>query len=169
MNVTGQVVLDVGASTGGFTDCVLQKGSSHVYAVDVGHGQIHHKIRTDPRVSVTEKCNARYPFTLPEKVDLITIDVSFISLRLILPSVAQHLKTGCHIVALVKPQFEAEKGEVGRGGIVRDSTVHEEVMSRMFNWCNDNKFSVRDHCESPIKGDSGNKEFFILVDKTIPE
>tara|TARA_B100001123_G_scaffold3019_1_gene4009 strand:- start:22 stop:789 length:768 start_codon:yes stop_codon:yes gene_type:complete len=167
INVNNMVVLDVGASTGGFTDCVLQKGSSHVYAVDVGHSQIHHKIRTDSRVSVTEKCNARYPFTLPEKVDLITIDVSFISLRLILPSVEQHLKTGCSIVALVKPQFEAEKGEVGRGGIIRDSTIHQRVMSRMLNWCADNNFSVENHCESPINGDSGNKEFFIMLEKPI--
>jgi 23S rRNA (cytidine1920-2'-O)/16S rRNA (cytidine1409-2'-O)-methyltransferase len=104
-SVQGAVALDVGASTGGFTDCLLQRGAQRVYSVDVGHGQLHHKLRQDPRVVVMEKCNARYPFDLPEPVDLVTMDVSFISLTLIIPSVVNHLKKGHFLVALVKPQF----------------------------------------------------------------
>ena len=165
INVSNMVALDVGASTGGFTDCMLQRGVTHVYAIDVGHGQIHHKIRTDDRVTVVEKCNARYPFTLPKPVDLITIDVSFISLRLIIPSISTHLKSGKPIIALVKPQFEAERGEVGRGGIVRNPQIHQKVMANITDWSIQNGFTIKNNCSSPITGDSGNKEFFLYLEK----
>ena len=165
INVSNMVALDVGASTGGFTDCMLQRGVTHVYAIDVGHGQIHHKIRTDARVTVVEKCNARYPFTLPKSVDLITIDVSFISLRLIIPSISTHLKFGKPIIALVKPQFEAERGEVGRGGIVRNPQIHQKVMANITEWSIQNGFTIKNNCSSPITGDSGNKEFFLYLEK----
>ena len=105
LDVEGFTVLDVGASTGGFTDCLLQRGAARVYALDVGHGQLAYKLRQDSRVAVIEKCNARNPFKLPEPVDLITIDVSFISLALVIPSAIQHLKDGSYVAALVKPQF----------------------------------------------------------------
>ena len=120
----------MGASTGGFTDCLLQQGGARVYALDVGHGQLHHKIRTDKRVAVMEKCNARYPFDLPERVDLVVMDVSFISLSLVVPQAAAHLRDGGLIAALVKPQFEAERGQVGRGGVVRDPKVHAAALGK---------------------------------------
>jgi len=163
VSVEGLVTLDVGASTGGFTDCLLQRGASRVYAIDVGHGQLHQRLREDPRVAVMEKVNARHPFTLPEMVDLITVDVSFISLTLVLPSVITHLKAGQYVVALVKPQFEAEKGDVGRGGVIKDPQVHARVLGRMVSWTVDRGLRVRNLCASPILGDAGNREFFLLL------
>ena len=114
LTTDGLTALDVGASTGGFTDCLLQRGARRVYAVDVGRGQLDYRLRQDPRVVVMEKVNARYPFQLAEAVDLVTMDVSFISLTMVIPSALEHLKQGCNLIALVKPQFEAEKGDVGR-------------------------------------------------------
>lgn len=163
--VQGLVALDLGASTGGFTDCLLQRGASRVYAVDVGHGQLHQRLRQDPRVSVMEKINARHPFALPEKVDLITVDVSFISLTLVLPSAIRHLTAGEYVAALVKPQFEAEKGEVGRGGVIRDPQIHARVLGRMISWAVGQGLRVRNLCASPILGDAGNREFFLLLQK----
>ena len=110
LHLSGRVALDVGASTGGFTDCLLQRGGRKVYALDVGHGQLDYRLRQDPRVIVMERVNARYPFRLPEAVDVVTVDVSFISLTLVLPSVVRHLNEDGHLVALVKPQFEARRG-----------------------------------------------------------
>lgn len=165
VSVEGLVALDVGASTGGFTDCPLQRGASRVYAIDVGHGQLHQRLREDPRVAVMEKANARHHFKLPEMVDLITIDVSFISLKLIIPSAITHLKGGQYIVALVKPQFEAEKGEVGRGGVIKDPQVHAKVLGRMISWAVAQGLRVRNLCASPILGDAGNREFFLLLQK----
>jgi 23S rRNA (cytidine1920-2'-O)/16S rRNA (cytidine1409-2'-O)-methyltransferase len=164
--VEGRAALDVGASTGGFTDCLLQQGARKVYAVDVGYGQLDHRLRQDPRVSVMEKRNARYPFELPEPVDLVTIDVSFISLSLVIPPVATHLKDGCYIVALVKPQFEARKEEVGRGGVIKDPQVHARVLGRMIVWAVGQGLRVRNLCASPIFGDAGNREFFLLLQKS---
>jgi 23S rRNA (cytidine1920-2'-O)/16S rRNA (cytidine1409-2'-O)-methyltransferase len=164
--VEGRAALDVGASTGGFTDCLLQQGARKVYAVDVGYGQLDHRLRQDPRVSVMEKRNARYPFELPEPVDLVTIDVSFISLSLVIPPVATHLKAGCYIVALVKPQFEARKEEVGRGGVIKDPQVHARVLGRMIVWAVGQGLRVRNLCASPIFGDAGNREFFLLLQKS---
>ncbi len=161
----GLTALDVGASTGGFTDCLLQRGAALVYALDVGRGQLNYRLRRDPRVTVIEKCNARYPFDLPEAVDLATIDVSFISLTLVIPSVVRHLREGCYIAALVKPQFEARRNEVGRGGVVKDPAVHARVIGRCVAWAVDQGLRVRNLCASPILGDAGNREFFLLLQK----
>ena len=163
--VDGWEVLDVGASTGGFTDCMLQRGASHIYAVDVGYGQLRYKLRQDPRVAVMERLNARYPFELPGPVDLITMDVSFISLRLVIPAVLGHLRRGCHLVALVKPQFEARKGEVGKGGVIRDASLHAAILGRTIVWAINEGLRVRNLCPSPILGDAGNREFFLLLRK----
>ena len=130
----GLAALDVGASTGGFTDCLLQRGARRVYAVDVGYGQLDYRLREDRRVTVLEKCNARNPIPLPERVDLITVDVSFISVELVLPSVLEHLVEKCYLVVLVKPQFEARKEEVGRGGVIKDPQVHARVLGRTIVW-----------------------------------
>ena len=165
LEVDGLVALDVGASTGGFTDCLLQRGARRVYAVDVGYGQLHYRLREDPRVGVFEKLNARYPFELPEPVDILTMDVSFISLTLVLPSAMIHLKPDSHAVVLVKPQFEARRGEVGRGGVIKDPEVHARVLEQVIRWSIEQGIEVVDQCESPILGDAGNKEFFLLLRK----
>ena len=162
----GQVALDVGASTGGFTDCLLQRGACRVYAIDVGHGQLAYTLRKDPRVACIEKLNARLPFGLPEPVDLLVIDVSFISLTLALPQPLTHLQAGGYAIALVKPQFEARRGEVGRGGVIRDDALREDILMRVEQW-----LSARDDVElldtipSPITGDAGNHEFLSLLRK----
>ena len=163
--VQGLTALDVGASTGGFTDCLLQRGASRVYAVDVGRGQLDYRLRRDERVVVMEKLNARYPFQLEEAVDLVTMDVSFISLSKVIPSALEHLRSGRHLIALVKPQFEAEKGEVGRGGVIKDPQVHARVLGRTINWATGNGLRLRGLCASPILGDAGNREFFLLLQK----
>ena len=165
ITVRDMSALDVGASTGGFTDCLLQQGARNVYALDVGHGQLSYSLRQDPRVVVMERLNARYPFDLPEPVDLITIDVSFISLSLVIPSVVVHLNHRCNIIALVKPQFEAHKGEVGRGGVIRDPQIHARVLGRTIVWAINQGLRVRNLCPSPILGDAGNREFFLLLEK----
>ena len=165
LDVAGKTALDVGASTGGFTDCLLQRGASHVYAVDVGHGQLHHKLRQDARVTVMEKTNARHSYDLPEPVDLVIIDVSFISLTLVIPPTLPHLQDGGHIVALVKPQFEAAREQVGRGGIVKDPKVHAAVLGKMALWAVHHGLRLRGMCPSPILGDKGNREFFLLLQK----
>mgnify|MGYP005841551131 CR=1 FL=1 len=163
LDVSGFVALDVGASTGGFTDCLLQRGALRVYALDVGYGQLDYRLRQDPRVVVMERVNARHPFELPEPVDLATVDVSFISLTLVLPSVAQHLKPGGRIVALVKPQFEARREQVGRRGVVKAPHVHAEVLGRVIVWAVDHGFRLRGLVPSPILGDEGNREFLLLL------
>jgi len=165
VDVSGCVALDVGASTGGFTDCLLQRGARKVYALDVGRGQLNHRLRQDPRVVVMERVNARYPFSLPEAVDLVTVDVSFISLTLVLPPVVQHLQPKGYLVALVKPQFEARREQVGRGGVVKDSRVHAEVLAKMVAWSVDSGFRLRGLVPSPILGDAGNREFFLLLQR----
>ena len=165
LDVSGLIVLDVGASTGGFTDCVLQRDANMVYAVDVGHGQLHYGLRKDERVSVMEKTNARYPFELPELVDLIVMDVSFISIGMVIPEVIRHLKQGHYIVSLVKPQFESQRDQVGRGGVIKDPKVHASVLGKIVNWAVGQDIRVRNICRSPIQGDSGNREFFILLEK----
>lgn len=165
LDPVGLVGLDVGASAGGFTDCLLQRGAARVYAVDVGHGQLAYPLRQDSRVICIEKRNARYPFPLPEPVDLAVIDVSFISLTLVLPAALAHLRDGRPAVALVKPQFEAAKGQVGRGGIVRDPKVHAAAIGKLALWAVAQGLRVRGVCRSPIRGDSGNAEFFMLLQK----
>ena len=163
LDPAGLVALDVGASTGGFTDCLLQRGAARVYAVDAGRGQLAHPLRQDPRVINLEKRNARNPFPLPEPVDLAVIDVSFISLTLVLPAAIAHLRPGRPAVALVKPQFEAAKGQVGRGGVVRDPQIHAAAIGKLALWAIAQGLRVRGVCRSPLRGDAGNAEFFILL------
>ena len=165
LSIQGLVALDVGASTGGFTDCLLQRGARRVYALDVGHGQLDYRLRGDPRVTVMEKCNARHLFQLPEPVDLITVDVSFISISLVLPPALEHLRDRCYVVVLVKPQFEARKEEVGRGGVIKDPQVHARVLGRTIAWAVGRGLRLRNLCASPILGDAGNREFFLLLQK----
>ena len=166
LDVDGLVALDVGASTGGFTDCLLQRGASRVHAVDVGHGQLAYTLRQDPRVVCYEKLNARLPFNLPEPVDLLVIDVSFISLTLALPQPLTHLKAGGYAVALVKPQFEARRGEVGKGGVIRSDALREDILMRVEQWlANRNDVEIVDTIPSPITGDAGNHEFLSLLRK----
>ncbi|MSQ26747.1 MAG: TlyA family RNA methyltransferase [Dehalococcoidia bacterium] len=161
IEVSGCAALDVGASTGGFTDCLLQRGAVRVYAVDVGYGQLDYRLRTDPRVVVRERVNARYPLQLPEPVDLATVDVSFISLEMVLPSITAELRPGGRIVALVKPQFEVGRGKVGKGGVVRDAALHAEVLSRIVNWSVDHQLRILGLTPSPLLGDAGNREFLL--------
>ena len=166
-DITGAVALDVGASTGGFTDCLLQHGARRVYALDVGYGQIHQRLRNDPRVAVLERVNARNPFQLPEPADLATVDVSFISLTMVLPRVIEHVRTGGHILALAKPQFEAARSEVGRGGVVRDPEVHAAVLARLIAWVVGHDLRLRGLTPSPLLGDAGNREFFLLLEVVV--
>ncbi|MBI2170404.1 MAG: TlyA family RNA methyltransferase [Chloroflexi bacterium] len=159
------VALDVGASTGGFTDCLLQRGARRVYALDVGYGQLHQRLRTDPRVTVMERLNARYPFPLPEPVDIATVDVSFISLTLVLLEAAAHVKQEGAILALVKPQFEAERRLVDKGGLVRDPKVHAGVLAKIIVWAVEHGLRLRGLTPSPILGDAGNQEFFLWLQR----
>ncbi len=162
LEVAGQTALDVGASTGGFTDCLLQRGVRQVYAVDVGRGQLHHRLRQDSRVSAREKCNARYPYDLPESVALVVIDVSFISLTLVIPEAVAHLRDGGQLIALVKPQFEAPREQVGRRGVVNSPQAHAAALSKLIVWSANHRLRLRGMCASPILGDKGNREFFLL-------
>ena len=167
INVKDKVAIDVGASTGGFTDCLLQYGIKKVYAVDVGYGQLAWKLRKDPRVIVIERKNIRYlnPDDIGEPVDIATIDVSFISLKLVLPVVKNLLKEKGEIIALIKPQFEVGKGEVGKGGIVKEKEKHEKVISEIKSFAIDLGFKVLNVTESPIQGQKGNVEFLIHLQK----
>ncbi len=160
---TGLVCADLGASTGGFTDCLLQAGAARVYAVDVGYGQIDYRLRIEPRVVLLERTNARHLTSLPEPVAIAVIDVSFISLTKILEPVARLLRAGGNIVALIKPQFEAQRREVGRGGIVRDPATHARVIGRVAAWSVENGLRVRGLTASPILGGEGNREFLIWL------
>ena len=163
MEVSGMVALDVGASTGGFTDCMLQRGVPRVYAVDVGRGQLHYRLRQEPRVVAMEGVNARYDYPLPEMVDVATVDVSFISATKVVPMTARHLREGGFIFVLVKPQFESQRKEVGRGGVIKDPIVHARVLGRMVVWAVDAGYRVRGLVPSPILGDAGNREFFLVL------
>jgi 23S rRNA (cytidine1920-2'-O)/16S rRNA (cytidine1409-2'-O)-methyltransferase len=168
LDVNQMTCLDVGASTGGFTECLLQHGAIRVVALDVGKGQLHWKLRSDPRVVVVEGVNARYvtPADFDTLFDLITIDVSFISLTKILPALVALLTASGRILALVKPQFEVGKGEVGKGGIVRDPAKHQDVLTRIQIFAEQTLgLDVRGMMESPILGAEGNKEFFFLLAK----
>ncbi len=159
LDVAGVVAADVGASTGGFTDCLLQHGASRVYAIDVGYGQLDWRLRNDDRVVVVERTNARYLESLPEPVDLVTADVSFISLELILPTAVGWLRPEGQVVALVKPQFEAGRREVGKGGVVRDSEVHRDVLRRIVGAASVLGLGLRGLVASPLRGPAGNVEF----------
>jgi 23S rRNA (cytidine1920-2'-O)/16S rRNA (cytidine1409-2'-O)-methyltransferase len=163
LDVTSKVAADIGASTGGFTDCLLKRGASRVYAIDVGYGQLDYHLRQDSRVVVMDRINARYPISLPEKVDLATIDVSFISAEKILPSVVKLLKDDGYIIVLIKPQFEARREEVGKGGVIKQPIVHARVLGRFFAWLTEHGFRLMGLVASPITGTSGNEEFFALL------
>jgi 23S rRNA (cytidine1920-2'-O)/16S rRNA (cytidine1409-2'-O)-methyltransferase len=165
VQVAGAVAADVGASTGGFTDCLLQRGVSRVYAIDVGYGQLAWRLRQHPRVVVMERVNVRYLESLPEPIDLATVDVSFISLELVLPSVMGWLKPAGDIIALIKPQFEAGRAEVGKGGVVKDPQVHRAVLGKILSWALDHGLAVRSLIASPLKGPAGNVEFLAHLSK----
>ena len=190
LDVSAAVALDVGASTGGFTDCLLQRGARRVIALDVGHGQLDYRLRKDPRVLVLEGVNAHFPFSIPfaaaqpddagvptlvesevvepESIDIATIDVSFISSTKVIANVARHLKDGGALIVLVKPQFEARRDEVGRRGVIRDPRVHARVLARVIVWAVDNGYRMWNLVPSPILGDAGNREFFLLLGKAAP-
>jgi 23S rRNA (cytidine1920-2'-O)/16S rRNA (cytidine1409-2'-O)-methyltransferase len=161
----GKVCADLGASTGGFTDVLLQRGAAKVYAVDVGYGQLHAKLRADPRVVVRERENARAltEASLGEPVDLVTGDLSFISLRLVLPAVRALLRPGGEAVLLVKPQFEVGKGEVGKGGVVRDDAKRRAALDAIADAARALGFEVLGHAESPIEGPAGNREWLLAL------
>jgi 23S rRNA (cytidine1920-2'-O)/16S rRNA (cytidine1409-2'-O)-methyltransferase len=163
----GMVVMDVGASTGGFTDCILQKGAQKVYTIDVGYGQLAWKLQRDPRVINLERRNIRYlqREEIQEEIDLILVDTSFISVEKFFPSLLKFLKEGGTILSLIKPQFEVGKGEVGKGGVVRDGSLHQKVIDRISKFSREIGLRVVGVTESPLLGPKGNKEFFIYLKK----
>ncbi|MBQ1742180.1 MAG: TlyA family RNA methyltransferase [Oscillospiraceae bacterium] len=167
LTLTGMTCADIGASTGGFTDCMLQNGAVKVYAVDVGYGQLDWKLRNDPRVVCMERTNARYLTheQIPDELDFASIDVSFISLRLILPAVNGLLREGGHVACLVKPQFEAGREKVGKKGVVRDASVHREVLENFLIHAKESGFTVLDITYSPIRGPEGNIEYLGYLEK----
>ena len=176
MRPDGKVCMDIGASTGGFTDCMLQNGARRVYAVDVGYGQLDWKLRSDERVVCLERTNARYLGTeqIPEPLDFASIDVSFISLKLIFPALYPLLREGGEIACLIKPQFEAGREKVGKKGVVRDPAVHLEVLQQFLRHAKENNFTVLGITYSPIRGPEGNIEYLGFLRKsdepdTIPE
>ncbi len=162
------IAMDIGASTGGFTDCMLQNGASKVYSVDVGYGQLDWKLRNDTRVVNLERTNVRYITSeqVPDEIDFFSVDVCFISLVLVLPAVRPMLKENGTAVCLIKPQFEAGKGKVGKNGVVRDKAVHAEVIQKIYDYCLENGFSVLGLEYSPIKGPEGNIEYLIYIQKS---
>ena len=162
LDVRGLVAMDVGASTGGFSDCLLQHGVERVYAIDVGYGQFDYQLRQDPRVVVLERTNIRKLTELAEAPDLATIDVSFIGLEKVLPSVLRLLRPEGGIVALVKPQFQARRDEVRKGGVVKDPLVHAAVLGRMIAWGAGQQLRFGGLTTSPLQGPAGNREFFVL-------
>lgn len=166
VDVEGLVCADIGSSTGGFTDVLLSRGARRVYAIDVGYGQLDQKLRDDPRVVVMERTNARYlePNDL-EPLDLVSIDVSFISLEMIIPVAIRLARPGCRLVALIKPQFEAGRGKVGKGGIVRDQTVRDDVVERITDFARSCGLDVAGVIESPIRGAEGNVEYLMYARK----
>ena len=185
LDVTGWVCADVGASTGGFTDCLLQRGAAKVYAIDVGKGILHWKLRNDPRVVVMEETNARYVESLPEPLSLVTVDASFISLKILLPVVKKWLdfsqgggdkgERKRNVVALIKPQFEAGKKDVARGdGVIRDPEIHKQVLLDILGFAQNEGFQIRALIKSPLLGPKGNAEFLVWLgdeetDRDIPE
>lgn len=159
IDVQGLVVLDAGLSTGGFADCLLQAGAAKIYGIDVGYGQVHEKIRSNPRVIVREQTNLRELRDVGEKVDLVTLDLSFISVLKVMDAVCEVLKPDGKLIVLIKPQFEARREQVGKGGIIKDSEVHEEVIEKVTKGIESFGFTLIGVTESPILGTEGNKEF----------
>jgi 23S rRNA (cytidine1920-2'-O)/16S rRNA (cytidine1409-2'-O)-methyltransferase len=176
--VNGLTCADVGSSTGGFTDCLLQRGATKVYTIDVGKGILHWKLRNDPRVVVMEETNARYVESLPEPINLVTVDASFISLKILLPVVGTWLPSpsgrgvggeGC-VIALIKPQFEAGKKDVARGdGVIRDPTIHRQVLLDVLTFAQKEGFEVRGLIKSPLLGPKGNAEFLVWLKQASAE
>lgn len=168
LQLQGRTCMDIGASTGGFTDCMLQNGAQRVYSVDVGYGQLAWSLRTDPRVVNLERTNARYLTweQVPEEIDFFSVDVSFISLTLILPAVRPLLAEHGQAVCLIKPQFEAGREKVGKKGVVRDKAVHEEVIEKIRSFALENGFSVLGLTFSPVKGPEGNIEYLIYLERS---
>jgi 23S rRNA (cytidine1920-2'-O)/16S rRNA (cytidine1409-2'-O)-methyltransferase len=165
LDVRGAICIDVGASTGGFTDCLLQHGAKRVYAVDVGYGQLAWKLRQDPRVTVIERTNVRHMASdaIPAPVDLVTIDVAFISLKIVVPAVLKFLKPEATILALIKPQFEVGKDQVGKGGVVREPELHQQVIKDLSDFFRSLKLVPQSVYPSPLLGPKGNREFFIFL------
>lgn len=168
IDLNGKICMDIGASTGGFTDCMLQNGAQRVYSVDVGYGQLAWQLRQDPRVVNFERTNARYLTReqVPEEIDFFSVDVSFISLRIILPAVRPLLMDGGQAVCLIKPQFEAGREKVGKKGVVRDRAVHEEVVETICRFALENGYSVLGLTFSPVKGPEGNIEYLVYLEKS---
>lgn len=171
IDLNGRVCADIGASTGGFTDVMLKNGAKRVYSIDVGYGQLDWSLRNDPRVTVMERTNARFmtPEWFPEPITFASIDVSFISLRLILPPLYASLQETGEVVALIKPQFEAGRAEIGKNGVVRDASVHERVIREMLAFAEQTGYSVRGLSFSPITGPKGNIEFLLYMAKGGPK
>ena len=169
LSLQGKVCLDVGASTGGFTDCMLQNGAKHVCALDVGYGQLAWQLRNDPRVTVMERRNARYmePAWFDGLFDFASIDVSFISLKLILPPLKACLKPDGQVVALIKPQFEAGRGQVGKNGVVREASIHRDVCINIIRFAQEIGYAVEDLSFSPITGPKGNIEFLLFLSNPV--
>ncbi|HMS82545.1 MAG TPA: TlyA family RNA methyltransferase [Nitrospira sp.] len=169
INPQGWMCLDVGCSTGGFTDCLLQRGAMKVYAVDVGYGQFDWRLRHDPRVVLLERTNIRYMerSAVPDPIQLVVIDVSFISLTKVLPAIMQFLQPQAQVVALIKPQFEVGKGQVGRGGIVRDEGQRAEVVQRVTRFAGELGLQTQNTVLSPVKGKKGNQEIFAIFEYNI--
>ncbi len=163
LDVDGRICADVGACTGGFTDVLLQNGAAQVFAIDVGYGQLEWKLRQDERVMVMERTNARYLESLAEQVGFVCIDVSFISLKLILPAVEKWLAAEADIVALIKPQFEAGRKQVGKGGIVKDTAVHRQVLTELLTWAEEHNLQPQGLTRSTIRGADGNVEFLVWL------
>jgi 23S rRNA (cytidine1920-2'-O)/16S rRNA (cytidine1409-2'-O)-methyltransferase len=164
VNVNNLMCLDVGASTGGFTDCLLQAGASKVYAVDTGRGQLHQKLLSDDRVVSMERTNLVDGIGLPEQVDIVVADVSFTSLSAVLPTAFDQLRVGGQAIVLLKPQFEAERTEVPRGGVITDPMVHAAVIGRFVKWAGESKIRIRNIASSGILGDKGNREFLLHLE-----
>jgi 23S rRNA (cytidine1920-2'-O)/16S rRNA (cytidine1409-2'-O)-methyltransferase len=164
IDVKGFVCVDVGASTGGFTDCMLQRGAEKVYAIDVGKGILHWKLRNYKRVVVMEKTNARYVESLPEKIDFVTVDASFISLKILLPVVKKWMHDNTEIIGLIKPQFEAGKKDVSRGdGVIRDPEIHKQVLIDVLTFAQQEELQIRGLIKSPLLGPKGNAEFLVWL------
>lgn len=164
IDVKGFVCADVGSSTGGFTDCMLQRGAVKVYAIDVGKGILHWKLRNDRRVIVMEETNARYVETLPEPVDFVTVDASFISLKVLLPTIKKWISHETNLLCLIKPQFEAGKKDVARGdGVIRDPEIHKSVLLDVLNFVQQEGFAIRGLIKSPLLGPKGNAEFLVWL------
>ena len=168
MDVGGLTCADVGASTGGFTDCLLQHGAAKVYAIDVGKGILHWKLRNDKRVVVMEETNARYVESLPEEVSLVTVDASFISLKVLLPTIKKWVNEKTNLLCLIKPQFEAGKKDVARGdGVIRDPEIHKQVLTDVLTFSQNEGFGIHGLIKSPLLGPKGTAEFLVWLGKQI--